>query len=98
MADSLAQAPKANTTPRKRPVPREKTPRPAPAFPIDLDHAGAAELELLPRIGPALAARIVADRAAKGPFGSLEALEKRVRGIGPAMAKALSPLVTFSGR
>ena len=66
----------------------------APAV-IDVDRATAAELEALPRIGPALAARIVAHRDSVGAFGSIEALE-RVRGIGPAMAKALAPRVTFS--
>jgi competence protein ComEA len=67
----------------------------APAGPIDLDVAGAAEIETLPRIGPALAQRIVADREAAGPFGSLEGL-RRVRGIGAATASLLAPLVTFS--
>jgi DNA uptake protein ComE-like DNA-binding protein len=65
--------------------------------PVDLDVAGAAEIEALPRIGPALAARIVASRDSSGPFGSLEAL-RRVPGIGPAMLRQLRPLVTFSGR
>jgi DNA uptake protein ComE-like DNA-binding protein len=67
------------------------------AVPVDLDLAGRAELEALPRIGPALAARIVASRDSLGPFGSLEGLG-RVRGIGPAMLRQLRPLVTFSGR
>ena len=62
---------------------------------IDVDQATAAQLEALPRIGPALAKRIVEDRAANGAFGSLEALQ-RVKGIGPAMAKTLAPRVTFS--
>ena len=62
---------------------------------IDVDRATAAELEALPRVGPALAKRIVEDRDANGPFGSVEALQ-RVKGIGPAMAKALEPRVTFS--
>jgi len=62
---------------------------------VDVNVATAAELEALPRIGPALAARIVAHRDSVGAFGSIEALE-RVRGIGPAMAKALAPRVTFS--
>jgi competence protein ComEA len=56
------------------------------------------EIETLPRIGPALAARVVAEREAHGPFGGLDALDKRVKGIGPALAKAIGPLVTFSGR
>ena len=75
------------------------TPRPTyavPVGPIDADAATAAELEALPRVGPALAARIVADRDRLGPFGSLEALG-RVRGVGPALLKILQDRVTFSG-
>lgn len=68
-----------------------------PSAPIDLDVATAADIERLPRIGPALAARIVASRDSLGPFTSLEGLG-RVRGIGPAMLRQLGPLVTFSGR
>ncbi len=64
--------------------------------PVDLDLADSAALERLPRIGPALAARIVSDRNVKGPFGSLAGLE-RVRGIGPKLSQLLGPLVTFSG-
>jgi len=63
---------------------------------MDLDVADSAALERLPRIGPSLAARIVADRSAQGPFGSMRGLE-RVRGIGPKLAAVLAPLVTFSG-
>jgi competence protein ComEA len=63
---------------------------------IDLDYAPAAAIESLPRIGPALAARIVANRDSFGPFGSLDGLQ-RVRGVGAAMAKALRDRVTFSG-
>ena len=64
--------------------------------PIDVDRATAEELERLPRIGPALAVRIVTDRNQHGPYGSLDALQ-RVRGIGPAMVRELTPYVTFSG-
>ena len=67
----------------------------SPVGPVDLDRATVEELDALPRIGPALAARIVADRAARGAFGSLEAFG-RVRGVGPAMLRQLAPLVTFS--
>jgi len=63
--------------------------------PIDPDVATEAELDRLPRVGPALARRIVANRDSFGPFGSLEALQ-RVRGIGPALAAGLAPHVTFS--
>jgi competence protein ComEA len=64
---------------------------------VDVDVATAEELETLPRVGPALAARIVANRDSLGAFGSLTALGT-VRGIGPAMLRTLEPTVTFSGR
>jgi competence protein ComEA len=64
--------------------------------PIDVDVADAASLEALPGIGPALARRIVDDRAQRGAFGSLEALG-HVRGVGPRLLARLSDHVTFSG-
>jgi competence protein ComEA len=67
-----------------------------PVQPVDMDLATAEELERLPRIGPALAERIIQDRVERGAFGSLAGLQ-RVRGIGPSKARALSTLVTFSG-
>ncbi len=66
-----------------------------PTEPINVDVATAEELDALPRVGPALAARIIADRDSLGPFGSLEELQ-RVKGIGPALARGLAPHVTFS--
>ncbi|HKS05506.1 MAG TPA: helix-hairpin-helix domain-containing protein [Gemmatimonadaceae bacterium] len=66
--------------------------------PVDIDRASAAELEALPRIGPALAARIVAERDANGVFGSFDALDARVKGIGPAIIKLLQGKATFSSR
>lgn len=63
---------------------------------IDVDRASAEELTRLPRIGPALAQRIVADRSAHGSFGSLEALD-RVPGVGPVMLEGLRRHVAFSG-
>lgn len=68
----------------------------SPREPIDLESASAAEIERLPRVGPALARRIVEDRAAHGPFRSLKGLQ-RVRGIGPALARHLQGHVTFGG-
>ncbi len=65
--------------------------RPAPApLAIDLNSAGADELSLLPGVGPALAARIVEDRQARGPFRSIEELD-RVRGVGPALLRGVRP-------
>jgi competence protein ComEA len=64
---------------------------------IDVNSAPADSLEQLPRVGPALARRIVAWREAHGPFADPEAL-RHVRGIGPATVRLLAPRVTFSGR
>jgi competence protein ComEA len=64
---------------------------------IDVDRADAEQLTRLPRIGPALARRIVADREQRGAFGSLEELD-RVAGIGPVVLETIGRNVTFSGR
>lgn len=63
-------------------------PAPAPARMIDVNVADAGLLERLPGIGPALAARIVADREARGRFGSVADLD-RVPGVGPATVARL---------
>jgi hypothetical protein len=63
---------------------------------VDLDVASESEIEALPRIGRVLARRIVSDRSANGPFGSLEGF-KRVRGVGPGLVALLKGRVTFSG-
>jgi hypothetical protein len=63
--------------------------------PVDLDVASEEEVAAVPNIGAALARRIVSDRIARGPFGSLDEL-RRVRGISAALARRLAPAVTFS--
>ena len=55
-------------------------------LPLALDALGSADLELLDGIGPARAAAIGAERERAGPFGSNDALARRVPGIGPATA------------
>ncbi len=63
---------------------------------LDVDLAPAEQLDRLPGVGPALARRIVEDREANGPFGSLAGLD-RVRGIGPTLLAGLEHRVSFSG-
>jgi competence ComEA-like helix-hairpin-helix protein len=59
---------------------------------LDLNEANAADLELLPGIGPSLALRIVQARLDQGAFGAVEEL-MRVRGIGPATLAKLRPFL-----
>ena len=63
---------------------------------IDLDRADVSEITRLPRVGPALAQRIVAWRSEHGPFGSLGRLDS-VSGIGAKLLEAIQPFVSFSG-
>jgi len=67
-----------------------------PGETVDLDRAEAAEIERLPRVGKELAQRIVSERTANGPFGSLEGLG-RVSGLGPATLRMFEGKVRFSG-
>lgn len=63
---------------------------------IDLDRAGAAEIARLPKVGPALARRIVARRDSLGRVGGLAGLDL-VPGIGSALLREIAPHVAFSG-
>jgi competence protein ComEA len=57
-------------------------------IPLDPNSLTADEWEMLPRIGPALARKIVVDRQLNGDFLATSDLE-RVPGIGPATVKLL---------
>jgi competence ComEA-like helix-hairpin-helix protein len=66
----------------------------APGERLDPDHATAAELDRLPGVGPGIAAAMVREREAHGPYRSAENLT-RVRGIGPATLEKLLPHLRF---
>lgn len=59
---------------------------------LDLNHSSSDELQRIPGIGPALAARIIAAR----PFSSVDDL-RRVSGIGPSSLERFRPHLTVSG-
>lgn len=61
---------------------------------IDPNRAGRDQLITLPGIGPALAGRILEDRALNGPYRRADDL-LRVRGIGPATLDRLRPLLAL---
>ena len=60
---------------------------------VNLNTADSATLETLPRVGPALAGRIIDWREANGGFGSIDDL-KSVTGIGDKTFDGLKDLVT----
>lgn len=91
--DSAAQPP---VTHRRDTRPRRHAAGNAITGPVDVDRASMEEIERLPRVGAALAARIVDYRARCGPFGSLDGLDE-VSGIGPALLRTIAGSVTFSG-
>ena len=59
---------------------------------LDLNRATPADLETLPGVGPALAARIAAYRNEHSPFSSVDDLGK-VPGLGSKLVATLRPLV-----
>ncbi|MBS1109459.1 MAG: competence protein ComEA helix-hairpin-helix repeat protein [Anaeromyxobacteraceae bacterium] len=68
----------------------------AAAGQVNVNTASVQELQRLPRVGPALAQRIVEFRTANGPFKSPDELT-RVKGIGEKSIVNLKPYVTVNG-
>jgi competence protein ComEA len=63
---------------------------------LDLDVATVEQIDSLPGVGPSLARKIVADRAANGPFVTRAGFQ-RVRGISASVMRRIDTLVMFSG-
>ena len=63
---------------------------------VNVNTASADQLQLLPRIGPSVAARIIEHREANGKFAKAEDL-MLVRGIGERTFELLAPYVAVSG-
>jgi competence protein ComEA len=73
-----------------RPAMPAGPPAPVPDLVVDPNTAPPEVLAALPKVGPALLRRLLAARAER-PFRSLDGLDRRVRGVGPATLAALRP-------
>ena len=93
----IIEAPATPDSPAASPdsvLPQPPTPITRLANPLAfLSTAASDSLELLPGVGPVLAARLIAARAANGAFRSWDDVD-RVRGIGPKTIERLKALAT----
>jgi competence protein ComEA len=64
---------------------------------VNVNQASVDQLTLLPRIGPAVAAKIIEHREANGPFAGKEEL-MLVRGIGERTYENLEPFISLEGK
>jgi competence protein ComEA len=67
-----------------------------PSGVVNINTASAEELQLLPRVGPALAGRIIEFREANGPFRKVDEI-LAVKGIGESSFQKLEPYIVTSG-
>ena len=62
-------------------------------FPININNASLEELQVLPKIGPAMAKRIIDYRQANGPFTNISEI-MNVKGIGKKTYLKLQDLIS----
>ena len=67
-----------------------------PSEVVNINTASSEELQLLPRVGPALAGRIIEFREANGPFQTVDEI-LAVKGIGENSFEKLKPYIVTSG-
>jgi len=77
-----------------RPHARPPTATTASDYRVNLNSADAAELALLPGVGPITARKIVAYRREHGPFADFEQL-KAVHGLGDKTVARIAPYATL---
>jgi comEA protein len=67
-----------------------------PSGVVNINTASSDELQLLPRVGPALAGRIIEFREANGPFQTVDEI-LAVKGVGESSFEKLEPWIVTSG-
>ena len=69
----------------------------SPSGVVNINSADAAQLSMLPRVGPKAAERIIAYRTEHGPFKKTSDL-MQVKGIGAKTFERLSQYITVEGK
>ena len=69
---------------------------PQPSGVVNINTASVEQLQMLPRVGPALAGRIIEFREANGPFQSVDEIIA-VKGIGESSFEKLEPYIVTGG-
>ena len=67
-----------------------------PSGVVNVNTASSEQLQMLPRVGPALAGRIIEFREANGPFQAIDEI-LAVKGIGETSFEKLEPYIVTSG-
>ena len=67
-----------------------------PAGVVNINTASSEQLQMLPRVGPSLAGRIIEFREANGPFRAVDEI-LAVKGIGENSFEKLEPYIVTSG-
>jgi competence protein ComEA len=62
-------------------------------FKVDINTASWPEIVVLPDVGEATARAIVAARERHGPYTDLQALARRVHGVGPRTLEQIAPYI-----
>jgi competence protein ComEA len=78
----------------RRPVEVDRLPAGEYQYVVDINRATWVEWAQFEGIGETLARRIVADRESRGPFGSIDDVQ-RVRGIGPKKFAQMRPYLAI---
>lgn len=63
---------------------------------VNINTASSEQLQMLPRVGPSLAGRIIEFREANGPFQAVDEI-LAVKGIGESSFEKLEPYIVTSG-
>jgi competence protein ComEA len=89
--------PASASAPDSAAAPASSPAAPSAALPVNINRAGAAELDKLPMIGPAKAEAIIRYRVEHGPFARPADI-MNVKGIGKGIFSRIETLITVDDR